>query len=228
MISIIENTVERMREYATITNIVDNANGTYTVTADPESLTDNDYITITNTTGFNNDYRVSSVTGTGFNITQTTGTAIPGSFGIWTAKAPYFMADRLTEITRILTDKAQDNTALRYQRFPLIVLIIPVGFTEDEKAKTGIIETESFDIYFFVETEGDSDNDARRTLNYSTLETLSDLFNKELSYTVTNDMLVRKEWNPDTEGREYIFTEPVDAWINSYNDLELKELCENL
>ncbi len=73
LIKIIQTTVENIRDTASITNIVDNADGTYTVTADSKDLVNTDYVKIENTIGFNNDnYKISSVTGTTFNITKVT------------------------------------------------------------------------------------------------------------------------------------------------------------
>jgi hypothetical protein len=141
---------------------------------------------------------------------------------------PYFMKGSWDEITRKLDEKSQDNTELRYQRFPLIVLIIPVTYTEDFKANTGILDADPFDIYYFVETRGDKDTDWRYTENYQTLKDLSDLFNREFQKVVTNEMEITRSFNPHLEGREYIFNTPVDAWVDSYSGLQLREICENL
>lgn len=222
-IQIIEDVVEDIRETASITNIVDNADGTYTVsTADTGTLANNDYVTITGTTGFNSadldntdansaGYKISSlVTNTSFDITKTTGTAIPGTFGDWTANAPYFMKGRWTEITRLLTDK-DGSVKFRKQKFPLICLIIPISETKDRQKANPEIET-NLTVYFFVETKEDKDTDWRFTNKYSTLETLEELFIKELKKYVIGDMDVEQEWNPHMDGTAYVFTTPVDAW----------------
>ena len=224
IIEIIETTVENMRDSATITNIVDNANGTYTVTAPPKNLSNTDYVTIASTTGFNAQYKISSVSGTGFNITKATGTAIPGSFGTYTANGPYFMKGRWSEITRELIDKGESQT-YKGQRFPLIVLLIPIEFEEDKKKNTTIKDVSGLTIYYFIETDGTKNTDWRYTNLYSTLETLSESFNTEFKKAVIGEMIGSSEWNPHMDGRAYVFTSPVDAWVDTYSNLKLQNIC---
>ena len=211
-IEIIESVVEDIRYSANITNIVDNADGTYTVlTAETEDLVNGDYITIAGTTGFNGQYKISSlVTDTSFNITKTTGTVIPGPFGTWTANSPYFMKGRWSEITRELSDKAS-STIYKNQRFELICLIIP--FSESKKRKKASPEIEvDLSIYFFTETDDNKNTDWRYTNKFPVLEALEIRFINELKKYIIGEMDVESEWNPHMEGRAYVFTSPVDAW----------------
>lgn len=216
-IQIIQDVVEDIRETASITGITDNGDGTYTVlTADTKSIENGDYVTIAGTIGFNDaNWKITSlVANTSFNITKATGTAIPGTFGTWTANAPYFMKGRWTEITRELIDKGE-SVKYRKQRLPLICLIIPLSESKDRKKTVQEIETD-LTIFFFVETDETEDTDWRYDNNFATLETLETLFIKKLKqYVVDKTMDVEQEWNPHMSGREYVFATPVDAWRDS-------------
>jgi hypothetical protein len=216
IIQIIEDIVDAIRDTASITNITDNANGTYTVlTSDTKELANNDYVSILNTTGFTaSNYKISSlVEDTSFNITKTAGTAIPASFGTWKANAPYHMRDRWSNITRELADKAQ-TTTYRNQRFPLIALIIPVASTKNRRKANPEIDA-TLEIYFFVETDERKNTEWRLDNTYSVLEALEIKFINELKKYVIEDMEVEEEFNPHMEGRQYVFTSPVDAWRDS-------------
>jgi hypothetical protein len=227
IIETIETVVQNIRKTAVITGITDNADDTYTVTtANTYDLSNNDYITIASTTGFNgSNYKISNVvTNTSFDISKTKGTAIPGSFGTWTANAPYFMKGRWTEITKDLIDKADSSTYMN-QRFPLIVLIIPIEFTEDKKRDEGLIDVSGLEIYYFVESDDTKTTDEKYTATYSTLESMSETFNTEFKRVVLGDMFASSEWNPVMDGRAYVFSSPVDAWIDRYEELKLQDVC---
>jgi len=214
-IEIIESIVENIRDTASITNIVDNTDGTYTVTAVSVYLENNQYVTIAGTVGFNGQYKVSLVTTLNFKITKTAGTAIPVTFGTYTANAPYFMKGRWSEITRELADKADSSTYMN-QRFDLICLIIPFSENKDRKKANPELDL-NLEIFFFTETDDSEDTDWRYTNKFPVLEALEIRFINELKKYVIGEMDVESEWNPMMEGRAFVFTSPVDAWRDSMN-----------
>lgn len=227
VIDIIETTVDNIRYTKSITNIVDNANGTYTVsTSDTKDLANGDYVQILNTTGFTaSNYKISSlVTDTSFNITKAAGTAIPGTFGTWKANAPYFMKGRWTEITRELIDKSQSST-YRKQRFDLITLILPIQSSQDYKRDQLTKDVPSLEIYFFTPTDERKNTDWRVDNTYPILEALRNRFNDEFKIVVIGEMDIEDEFNPHMDGRAYVFSEPVDAWVDRYSNLKIQDIC---
>ena len=150
-LEVLSDIVDAMRDTSTITNIVDNGNGTYTIhTLSIEDIADGDYITIEDTTGFDGeDYLISSVNSTNitFNISLATGVTIPDNFGTWKANKPYFYFDTWLGnandmlINNLLPVKIN-------QKFPQIFIVIPFSLEERQQYKEGNIF-----IYFIEENQ---------------------------------------------------------------------------
>jgi hypothetical protein len=234
IIEIIGTLVDRMRETAAITNIVDNTDGTYTITADPKTLANGDYVTITGTVGFNNPtdqtdvnsagYMISNVTSTTFDITKTSGTAIPGTFGTWKANEPYFEYGRWIEVDQELAQK-EGSTKYRSQLFDLVYLQIPITETRDRTNVNSKQLEVSLKMYFFTETEDDENTKWRNDNKKQQLLTLEGNFLLKLKGIANSEIISDLTWVPFDTGIEFRFSTPVDALEVDYGTINIDEIC---
>jgi hypothetical protein len=131
----IEAIVDSMRDTETITNIIDNSNNTYTISAtDIQNIAINDYIQITGSGAVNDDnLRVTAIDSSlnTFTISLTSGKTI-STFGTWKANSPYFAFGYSKDVQKILLERGKSPKFAR-QRFPLIWLAL--GYDIDRTKK---------------------------------------------------------------------------------------------
>jgi len=128
IIDLIENVVESVRDTGIIDSIVDNGNGTYNVLT-TEIVETGQWLTISNTPNFNNQYKVQSV-GIGYFVISETAGKIISTFGTFAANKPYYEPAKFKELATYLTTKNYSKIQ-REQKFPLILLRLNLG---DENA----------------------------------------------------------------------------------------------
>jgi hypothetical protein len=234
IIEIIGELVDRIRDTAAISNIVDNGNGTYTITADPKDLSNDDYVSIFDTVGFNNPtdqtdvnsagYKISNVTATGFNITKTSGTAIPATFGTYKANAPYYGHGYWIKEDRELAQK-QGSNKYRDQMFPLIFLLEPVPETRQRLITSPRQLEAPIKIYFFIDTDENKNSDWSNDNNKPILLDLEDKFMRQLRRISNDEIESTLLWIPFDSGVEFRFVTPVDTIETDYGTLNIDEIC---
>lgn len=218
-ISILNSIVSNIRNSESITNIVDNLNGTYTITANVGYLRNLDFVTIADTTGFDGVYQISSITSSTFDITKATGTAIPLSFGTWTANAPYFQFSEWFEADRKLMEKGESST-YKFQKFPLVFLKLPVSESVISNV-TNNYTINSFNLYIFVETDETKDTSWRNTNTMPELRELETRFVSQFRKYVVGAMnYTRTELFYDI-GTANRFNSPVDAILLRFDDTKI-------
>lgn len=190
-IDVINNIVTAMRETGSIVSIVDNADGTYTVTVDDiKSLADKEWLTFSGTTNFNKQYAIYSISGDTFKINETKGYA--SETGTWTANAPYIIPGHLIDVNEQLTEK-DEAPDYKNQKFPLIILAL------DAPEQKGIPNTDSeceVNLMLCTLTEQNWNVTERRTNNFDPiLQPLYDKFieklliNKDVRGSIKEDFL---------------------------------------
>jgi len=124
---IISEVAGAIRPTSSITGIVDNANGFYTfsVTSIDTLLVNNQFVSITDTDGFNIDstevFNVDYTNNT-FDIKLATGQSIT-TLGTFTSKAPFFdYTDTLLEYSNNLTLEQQKSFRSSIEMFPAIYM----------------------------------------------------------------------------------------------------------
>lgn len=140
---IIAQAVADLRRYYTIMDIVDNTGNVYTVQIEEDihnqfaEVLQGEVIEISNTVGFNGEYKVQSIDygNLTFTISKTSGIAIPGVFGIVSRLAPYFYYEYIPGLNQYLTDKTMVKLGQR-KKFPLVYLSLDY----DIQDSTGSLE----------------------------------------------------------------------------------------
>lgn len=121
---IIEEIANSINETGSILSFTDLGTGYYTVlVSNIQSLTNKDYITISDTTNFNGaNYKISNINvgANTFRIQKTTGFAT--ETGTWTANKPYFICSHVLTCANILKEKDKTDT-YKFQKYPLIFLV---------------------------------------------------------------------------------------------------------
>lgn len=196
LIDVIASIVDAMRDTAIISAIVDNGDDTYKITADPKDVSNGDYITISDTPGFNGEFPVSSVSSTYFYISKTSGQAIT-TFGSYKANAPYYDHGPVKELIETLAQKSKSEDH-RGQRFPLIWLVNP---TPEEKAKSPVVysETDNLKIVLMKDTQPNLKETERFDLNFKPI--LRPLCDKFIYYIMQSASIVGTK-NTDFPRRE--------------------------
>lgn len=161
--------VSNIRDTSNILSFSDNSDDTYTLTvSDLKGLSNNDYITISDTINFNeNNYEITNINSNTktFDIKLTSG--FPTETGTYTANAPYFKFGHSIEIKNQLNEQAKTNT-YKYQRYPLIIL-----FEDIEETKFQQVDVYS-DVNLFMAIAMET----KRT--YTTQQRLTNIFKPTL------------------------------------------------
>lgn len=184
IIDIFGNAVSAMRKSYTIQNILDNVNNTYTVTVNEinntslfSELKENEVITISETIGFNGDYRITNIdyNNKTFDISLTSGITI-GVLGSITKNAPYFIPDYIVGLNEEITTK--NLTAItQWQKFPLFYLSTDF---EEKVLQGGIKEINKLVIYIINTTEYAKNVEWRHQSTFPYLRELEQLFFNKL------------------------------------------------
>lgn len=196
LLDILDGIVASFRDTNTITDIVDNLDNTYTVTTpNAKDLATNDFITVINTIGFNNeDLKIQLIDTTSFLITNLdSGIVIPAIFGTWTANNPFFDYETYSKESEFLT-LLNEDVFKRYQKFPLILCLLNIPELREqevfEKNEAELI------IYFISETKTEIFAPERLTTNFKPIlipiyeKFLNAIRNSNYSLFVTTGKLI--------------------------------------
>jgi hypothetical protein len=229
--------IQSMRDTYTFTGIAIVSTGVYKVsTSDTKNLSDGDYVTISGTTNWNGQYRISGlVENVSFNI-EKTGTILTES-GTWTANAPYFKYGHLREITNMLSEKDKSEN-YKYQKYPLIVLLLDIS---EKKGIDAIVYSEILvRVWICCNTRKEYTSESRTTNSFKAiLQPIYDLFIQKLessgyfnydkltgfSHTKTD----RYFWGLD-DGTVNVFNDFIDAIDIENLELKIKKqfnTCNN-
>lgn len=199
IIDVIDSVVDSMRKTGSILSIVDNADNTYTITvSDIENLSDNDYITISNTTNFDGEYQITSVSGVTFSISKTSGEAT--ETGDWKANAPYYLYGHLRDIIQVNAAKDK-NPSTKSQKYPLIILALDVDKIAVYK---NIDYTATTSIIIANTTEPDWRSSKRKEQNFDPI--LHPLYN-EFMQAIIDSTYIQGSFLRDFEGHK-----PIDRY----------------
>lgn len=190
--------VDSIRESGTIDSAVI-LNGVVTIQS-ANNLNEGDVITI-NTT----DYKVFNVSATQFDVKSQSLLS-----GAWTSKAPYFMDGHLLEISNRLAQKDQSTGILKWQKYPLVVLIQDFDYDENRISRANV----SLNIVIVNETKEDYNTQERRDNNFTPIldpiyNNLMNAIDKSIVFSFTDD-----GWT--TTRRYYWGSSLTDA--NPFND----------
>jgi len=180
----IENIISLIRINGTITNITDNGDGTYNIfTLDTSELSIRDWVTISETSNFNNDNaQIIEVQPTYFVIRLTVGILIT-TFGKWTKNSPYYDYASIRNESNYLTLK-NPNKIYRYQKFPLFQLVLPIN--QNKKDKTIRVNNMVVYIYGNHDLQKYPREIDMNKFEYCKLRNLENLFIKKLKRKITN------------------------------------------
>ena len=146
LIDIIESAVAKMRTSYGISTITDNADNTYTITIITNTnnklfadLQENEIITISGAVGFNENFEISNLNELNktFDIKLGAGVTIPGSFGTAKKNAPYYDAEYVSEIGKVLT---LNNQTVKGQKMKFPLIYLSTDFSEKVNNNIKIID----------------------------------------------------------------------------------------
>jgi hypothetical protein len=181
-VDIIEGIVDdKLKTSGTIISISEISSGIYQIETDKLDtiILDNQIITISDTTGFNGKFAVSSIDydNLTFQISSTSGITIPGTFGTWQSEGVYFYAENIPAFSEVLSN--ENYLALIDQKkFPSVLLIIP--YRDNHVLRETEFSIESATIFIFNATEPDKKYDWRHINTMPYLRLLRERFEKGL------------------------------------------------
>ena len=175
---ILKQVAERIRPTSSITGIVDNSNGYYTFTVNKLDtlLVDNQFVSITDTDGFDIDstevFNVNYTSKT-FDIKLATGQSIT-TIGTFKAKAPFFdYTETLVEYSNNLTAEQTKTFRSSIEMFPAIYM--PSKVSESDLGNNTDFEVSNLTLLFINFTTIDSNTESRYA---SDMPYLFDLYTK--------------------------------------------------
>lgn len=127
IVDLFEEVVDNIRQKGTVASSSESS-GTYTILSENELL-ENWHVTIDSV-----DYKISNVSSSGFTISGETGIDFTGQS--WKAKEPYYDFDHILGTQQKLTTKDLDRV-LKFQKFPLILLLLDVEEDKDKNKNFG-------------------------------------------------------------------------------------------
>jgi len=221
--SIINDVVDSMRETASITNIeATGVNFKYTAA---NTLSKDDFISITDSSTTNIDIKILEADSTSFTIKTEYTTAIS-----FKANAPYYMHEKEKKAAEILTVKTGKGTKVSWQKYPLILLTHP--HTDNRQNNTVGYEI-SPTIHIITDTNSDDWSDDRYTNNFEPI--LFPLYNSFINALAANEWISEMTpqfINHDKTDLLHIdgnpFPDKMDGITLQFNDLEIvtNNVCE--
>jgi hypothetical protein len=216
---IMESVVDSMRETAGIGLIIaDGTNWKYPAT---NTLSANDYISITDGVTTWSDQRVISATSTYFILSDYYAATE------FKANAPYFMCEKEQKAANILTEKTKQDT-YKWQKYPLVLLTRP--YTDDRTSQM-IGYSVDFNIHILYNTESTYWADDRITTNFTPI--LYPLYVSFLNKLVLNRWVKEKDPNKLTHDKTDLllvsnaandansFPDVLDGITIAFSDLEV-------
>ena len=185
--SYLKSVFENVPQSVSITSITDNADGTYTIAADTTRIRENTAIVISDTSGFNAEYRAINVTDTGFDISKESGEAIPGTLGTVKNYVNYVISSFKEAQNKMISEGYTDEGQAK--RMPLIMCNGDI----DESQENGIF-TPVLEIYLIINTNQNDSIDTRNSDTMSFLRILESDLIKSFNRS-TNFFAIDKNYN---------------------------------
>ena len=166
ILDILFEIVENIRDYANVTNIVDNSNNTYTIsTNSTKNLKINDYVYFKNTDNFiKSSYLVTEVNSTNFKISEKKGISI-NKKGIWYSSKPYYFFEKWTGAANEVSLNHVTSTFSK-QNYPLIFVLLDI--TEKREVVTDYREVD-LKVFFINNTKQEVNAQYRLLNNFKTV-----------------------------------------------------------
>lgn len=140
----------------------------------------------------------------------------------WKANAPYYMDGHILEIQARLKELDESTSLLKWQKYPLIILLQDIDYSKNKIARTSV----SVDILIVNITEGTYITEQRRVNNFEPV--LDPLYNKFIAaVNDSNNFFINGNWNLTRRyywGSELANKNPVSDFLDAIeiNDLKLE------